>query len=405
MGMRAAGMPAGVRESVRKDGSVVFRARWTTADGRRITATCETLDEAERLAAGAAVETPGPQTFAEVARQWQSQRSRRANTRASESSTLRNHLLPAFGEMPIALITEGDVSKWMQRLQRSGTSASTIRKLRQILGMVFSSAIIDGIVDKNPVTAVKAPYHRRGERRFFTLPELQSLNEAFDPFYALTLAFLLATGVRIGELCALNVGDVYLEFADCEMPVRLDEAGQSGHGAPAGGLVSVSRSLAEVSPEMSDEQRWATTGPVKTDAGRRVIPTISAQLAHELLTHVRDRGAARDSPLFTGRQGARLTPSNWRSRVWRPAVAQADLRSPQPTPHALRHTAVSLWLEAGFDPLHVARWLGHRSVQTVLDIYGHVQPDDWASRREAVNRIRTLPFGLANRTETRDAGM
>jgi site-specific recombinase XerD len=42
--------------------------------------------------------------------------------------------------------------------------------------------------------------------------------------------------------------------------------------------------------------------------------------------------------------------------------------------HALRHTFASDLLGAGVPMLKVSRWLGHASIQTTVDTYGHLLP-------------------------------
>ncbi|MEU1498744.1 tyrosine-type recombinase/integrase [Streptomyces sp. NPDC005732] len=57
--------------------------------------------------------------------------------------------------------------------------------------------------------------------------------------------------------------------------------------------------------------------------------------------------------------------------------------SPKYTPHGLRHFFASTALAHGI-PLHEAsRWLGHRSIKTTVDVYGHLVPASW-------DRCRTI---------------
>jgi integrase len=44
--------------------------------------------------------------------------------------------------------------------------------------------------------------------------------------------------------------------------------------------------------------------------------------------------------------------------------------------HDMRHTAISLWVAAGIDPVRIAKWAGHKSVAVVLDKYAHFRPQD-----------------------------
>ena len=58
--------------------------------------------------------------------------------------------------------------------------------------------------------------------------------------------------------------------------------------------------------------------------------------------------------------------------------------------HQLRHTAASLMLEAGVPLKNVSEILGHASVSTTGDVYGHVSP---AGQREAIDKLGEVLFG------------
>ncbi len=52
------------------------------------------------------------------------------------------------------------------------------------------------------------------------------------------------------------------------------------------------------------------------------------------------------------------------------------------TPGSLRHFFASTALAAGI-PIHeVSRWLGHKSIKTTVDIYGHLVPESWDRCRD-----------------------
>ena len=96
-----------------------------------------------------------------------------------------------------------------------------------------------------------------------------------------------------------------------------------------------------------------------------------------------------DDWLFAGPHCGALTAHNWRERVWHPAVKSAGLADPQPTPHALRHTAVALWIAAGVvEPLELSSYAGHSSVQVTYSVYGHLLPHDAEPVRAALEAIR-----------------
>ncbi|SBV04009.1 Site-specific recombinase XerD [Streptomyces sp. Ncost-T6T-1] len=67
------------------------------------------------------------------------------------------------------------------------------------------------------------------------------------------------------------------------------------------------------------------------------------------------------------------------------------------TPRSLRHFFASTALANGV-PIHeVSRWLGHRSVKTTVDIYGHLLPGAWERCREVLQRsMRPLPLDVTS---------
>jgi hypothetical protein len=82
-----------------------------------------------------------------------------------------------------------------------------------------------------------------------------------------------------------------------------------------------------------------------------------------------------------------LRPSNFRVKVWLPAIRAAGLAPLRP--HDLRHTAVALWMAAGTNPKEVSVRAGHTSVAFTLDRYGHLFE---GSDKESADRMQKL-FG------------
>lgn len=88
-------------------------------------------------------------------------------------------------------------------------------------------------------------------------------------------------------------------------------------------------------------------------------------------------------------------------------MTRACLAEPLPTPHSLRHSAISLWIAAGtVSPMEIAMWAGHSSINTTYSVYGHliqkdatatieqltrIHAESAASRRNQVVRLRSIP--------------
>jgi integrase len=147
----------------------------------------------------------------------------------------------------------------------------------------------------------------------------------------------------------------------------------------------------------------------KTPKGVRLVYT-TPKLKGVLASYLGRRGGAVGDPLFPTETGARRTPDNLRQRVFHPVIEHArrmrEARGHPPlpdgiTPHTLRRTYCSLWLEA--DPPAPIPWLmdqvGHEKPDTLLRIYAQVMQRDrakigWAF--DALMAVAALPDQAAN---------
>ncbi|MEE9206151.1 MAG: tyrosine-type recombinase/integrase, partial [Acidimicrobiia bacterium] len=128
--------------------------------------------------------------------------------------------------------------------------------------------------------------------------------------------------------------------------------------------------------------------PLKTPAARRTV-SFPAFLAEELAAHLAAH-PGEDGYVFTAPEGGRLRLNQFRRRMWYPAVRQS-VGEPM-RPHDLRHTHVALLIAAGEDPYVVSKRLGHASIRTTYDVYGHLFQgrDKEAANALEVARARSL---------------
>ena len=110
-------------------------------------------------------------------------------------------------------------------------------------------------------------------------------------------------------------------------------------------------------------------------------------LTDRLADHLRTRTApSPDALVFTAPTGGPLNNSNWRRRVWVPAVAAAGL-PPGLRIHDLRHTCSALLIAAGAHPKAIQMQLGHTSARFTLDRYGHLYPSSLNRVADTLERI------------------
>ena len=77
--------------------------------------------------------------------------------------------------------------------------------------------------------------------------------------------------------------------------------------------------------------------------------------------------------VFCTREGKPLDHNNVTKRIWYPLLRYLKLT--QRRPYQTRHTAATLWLAAGENPLWIARQLGHTSTEMLFKVYGRYVPN------------------------------
>ena len=366
-------LPPGVRRHVWASGTVTFEARWYDVAGRRHSESYDTAAEADRARqehlrqrrrGGSGDPTGGRVTLAAWHEQWVSARLVAINTKARDESIWCNQIEPAFGGVRLADLSRSAVAMWVAELTRELAPATVVRSLA-VLRKMLADAVLEELISINPAASVALPKPERIERRFLSFDEIRRLEEAIEPWWNLVVVFAATTGLRIGEIAALKVGDLVL--ASREVHVRATAIGVTRRISGADARRQVHRP--------------------KTAAGDRVVPTITDELAERLAEHIDDRGLGLTDWLFAGRHGGPMSTDTWRARIWRPAVERAGLADPKPTPHALRHTAVALWIGAGADRYTVSRWAGHTDASFTERIYGHLWHTDHTETRAAIAEL------------------
>jgi integrase len=119
----------------------------------------------------------------------------------------------------------------------------------------------------------------------------------------------------------------------------------------------------------------------KTAAGRRTVP-VPGLIAELLDARRYGRAGEADALVFSAPRGGRLHAANWHKRAWLPARRATGY--PTLRFHDLRHSAVPPWIAIGANLLQVSRWLGHSTVQSTADVYGHLCPD---TNDRVINRL------------------
>jgi integrase len=125
----------------------------------------------------------------------------------------------------------------------------------------------------------------------------------------------------------------------------------------------------EVVESLSEVRGKLVVGPTKT-RNRRTV-TLPSFLAEIIGQHV-GRYPSRDGRVFTAAEGGPVRHHNFYLRHFRPAV-QAVAELPEGLRfHDLRHTCAAICIAQGMDVKAIQQRLGHASIRTTLDRYGHL---------------------------------
>jgi integrase len=357
-----------------RNGKVIYRVRYRGPDGRERSRNFKrkvdaenylTTVESAKLAGTWTDPTHGKMTFAAwLEAWWETAADLRPSTRARDRSYFNSMVLPRFGTTPLAAIKQRDVQAWVADLRARGFAPATVVKAYQLLGRTMTAAVNADMIARSPCRAVRLPKVEREEMRFLTPAEVARLAGVINSRYRALVLVGAYGGLRIGELAGLRRGRVDL--------LR--------------GTVDVAEIVVEVRGQLY-------TGPPKTRAGRRTVGLPRA-VVEELAAHMGPVGPA-DAYVFTAERGGVLRTSNFRTKVWLPAVRAAGLEPLRP--HDLRHTAVALWIAAGANPKEVAVRAGHTSVSFTLDRYGHLFEGHDAELRDRLDNMHAV--GLQDATE------
>ncbi len=346
-----------------------YRARYRAPDGRwrsktfdrKIDAQRWLTNEVSKLARGDWVDPRAGQVpFEVVAERWMAGRvALRPSTRARDRSYLRSLILPRFANTPIGAIRPSDLDAWIADLIAQGKAPATIHKAWQITGGVLRLAVRDCLIPLSPATDAELPGIPHREPEALTLDEVIRLADAIDPRYRTLILVGAFGGLRISELAGLQVRDFNPD--DGHLRIRRGVTHVRGH---------------------------TVVGPPKTTKSIRTV-ALPGTISRYLSAHIAGlRHTGPDDWIFPAPEGGPIRYTNWVRPFWKPALTAAGLPDDLGT-HTLRRSQVALLIAEGEHPKVIADRLGHTSVRTVLDVYGHLyEGADQAAAARLETRIR-----------------
>ncbi len=328
------------------------------------------------------ITSPKPVSFKSFAEQWlhdYAERRLKPSTLQLYRIFIRVHLNPAFGSLFLTQITPQHIECFLADCRREkGLAPKSVNSLLLLLKVMLKCAREWRILRDNPAETIKPARVEPKEMAFLRPDEVRLLwKNADEPYRTLFLAAVL-TGMRRGELLGLQWGDIDWNSGVIHVKRTLYRI----EGRDAFGLVE------------NPKERWGFSSPKSSKSIRNIH--MSPRLREDLELHRLQCPASPYDLVFCTKRGKPLHAGNMVRREFFPALSRAGL--PRIRFHDLRHTYTTLLIAQGENVKLIQAQLGHASIQTTLDRYGHLLPD---TEREIGNRLdaQLFPEGANSRAK------
>ncbi len=295
----------------------------------------------------------------------------KVNTWKSYQTLVRLHLEPEWTDLRLHEITRAEVKRLLLQKQQEGLAPGTVQNIKAFISGLFTHAYEDEILDRNPALKL-GKFIKKQDRRQHVRPLTREQVSAVlavarreFPMHYPILICAFRTGMRMGELLGLAWGDIDFDVNIIEVRRSYSHGHFDTPKSHKSRYVDMSDQLRRTLLEHRDvlPQRFKGQMPTVAVPGRRKTET-AVQL------------------VFPDRDGGPTDGDNLRRRVFYKLLEVVDV--PRFRFHDIRHTFASLLLQQRESLHYVKEQLGHASIQTTVDVYGHLVP---GSNRNAVNRL------------------
>jgi len=291
-------------------------------------------------------------TFRELAERWKLlvMPNHEDSTQRSEKSDIKAWA-DAIGDVLVKDIDceliQAVVTGW-----KKSRSVKTIRNRVATFRLIWDKAKAWRYVAHTAYEGLDLPDYIREEQPSFTAADVKRIIAASKAPYDTIWRLVAESGIRRGEVCGLNVGDVDL----------------------ANHTITVKRSVSKKRKLKSPKN------------GKARVFAVSPQLAEKLRPYV--KGRTEDEPLFLSKKGMRLEPNNFVKRHLKPILKKLELEG---AAHAFRHGNATL-----LDSLRVSLRvrqdrLGHADPKTTM-LYTHAVSEDDRGTAEQLGALLEQGF-------------
>ena len=277
--------------------------------------------------------------------------------------TLRNkkymintYIVPFFGERQVNRIQSSDIIQWQKIIQEKKLAPTYQRMIANQLSALFNHATIYGL-NKNPYKQVKRIGQSDADKkklRFWTKDEFDSfiseIDEKKDVMYHAIFQTLFWTGMRIGELLALNIGDL-------DFDRKIIHITKTYYRAEHKDIITepkTKQSIRDISiPNfLCKELQEYVAKLYKLGDTDRIFPVVQEAVQHKM-----------------------------KRVIGKTKVKMNRL-------HDLRHSHASFLINEEVEPMLISERLGHKDIRITLNTYGHLYPNRQHEVADLLDRKR-----------------
>ena len=264
----------------------------------------------------------------------------REHTMRTKKYIVELKILPYFGNKRVNDITAADIRQWQNELIKMGYSPTYLKTINNQLSAIFNYAVRYYDLKSNPCAKAGSMGKSKAEEMdFWTGEEFRKFIDSVMNKRLSYMAFMTLywTGMRLGELLALNPKDVDLEKRTITITKSYQRLGKKDVITPP--KTPKSKRVITIPEFLAADIRDYIDSLYELQENDRLFPITKYYLEHEMQRGIKESGVKR-------------------IRV-----------------HDLRHSHASMLIELGFSPLEIANRLGHEKVETTLNTYAHLYPN------------------------------
>ncbi|MEN2297385.1 tyrosine-type recombinase/integrase [Enterococcus faecalis] len=284
----------------------------------------------------------------------------------TQERIFKNYIEPYFKNTQIKLIKKQQIYDFQQFLltskpkRKETLSNKTINMIIIHLQKLFNVAIKEGLSYENPCNQIDKLKVQKKEIDFWTLDEFTTFISHIDknkPFLKVFYQFAFFTGMRAGEMIALTWSDI--DFYN--QTVRINKSAKLING-----------NYVTTTPKTESSNRYITIN-TKITSMLKKWQEIQPKLLIDNFQNIDS------NKLLVFQYNEKHPSSDYYSKQIKKIIVKNNLNLKSIRLHDFRHSHVALLIHNNEKNTTIKERLGHSSITTTIDTYGHLYPNSQKS--------------------------